>query len=150
MTQEQKLDKLIVIPKIPSRFPGVPGNLHGMETKDFTSVEFKINELIDWATAIDELLQSKELKTEEIKPDVTTSEEVAEQSYETASNLKKECTVAWKPQPGQCIWTIYPTYNAPQRDYWGSPKPTKGQLALWKLGVVFETEQEAVDYLEKV
>lgn len=37
------------------------------------------------------------------------------------------------------------TYDGPTRMFWGSPEPTMGELALYELGLIFKTKEEAMN-----
>jgi len=123
------------------------------------------------------LVGKPKAKTEEIKPDITTSEEKknptevwkprskccdatihlindeVEGDLIVCDKCGKRTKVIWRdtgddkpwlPNPGDGYYTIHPTHNVPIRLYWGTPKPTVGELALWKLGLIFKTQEEAM------
>ncbi len=86
-------------------------------------------------------------KSEETKPDVTTSGEMSEVTHLTYGEIKYTAPsppTPWLPNPGDGYYTIHPTYNEPCKLFWSEPEPTNGEMALWKLGLIFKTREEAM------
>ncbi len=93
----------------------------------------------------------KTAKTEEIKLDVTTSEEKEEKilKFKDMPNWNKLADkfnkpIPWLPNPGDGYYTIHLAFNEPAKFYWTSPVPTLGEMALLKLGLIFKTREEAM------
>ncbi len=86
-------------------------------------------------------------KSEETKPDVTTSGEMSEVTHLTYGEIKYTAPsppTPWLPNPGDGYYTVSYLYDELIPSYWGSPKPTKGELALYKAGLIFKTQEEAM------
>lgn len=135
MTTEQKLNKLIDL--------FIEYGEGGMFLSDLTD---RLKELSTSGCAEHDIclgcLGMTGCTCDEIKVATATA---SEDGLATARlNVDSNNATPWLPNPGDGCWVIHPAYNSPAQDYWGSPEPTKCQLALWKLGLVFRTKEEAM------